>query len=213
MVGADGEVPADPALARLDAALRERTESDRAAFVDTFDATGDPETAWMAREHGPSWYESSYDAWLAPDSILSVEFSVSTYGSGAAHPNHHSDTIVWDLAAGRRLALEDLFRAGSGWLERLSERAVAELEASMGEMGSAEWIREGAGPDPANFDSWSVVAEGIRIVFDPYEVAPYAAGSSVVVVPWSALVGTLDPAGPVAGPSTRRVPSGPPSGP
>lgn len=214
VVGPDGGPPADPGLARLDAALAASAEEDRDAFVDAFGETEpDSLTERMIRETGPSWYEASYDAWLAADSVLSVEVSVSTYGTGAAHPNHGTYTLVWDLGAGRSLALEDLFRAGSAWPEAVSDAAVTILADSMGEMADEEWIRSGAGPDPGNFSAWSVVPGGLRIVFDPYQVASYADGPQTVVVPWASLAGVLDPAAPVATPGGRRVPSGPPGGP
>ncbi len=208
VIGEAGEAPADPALRRLDAALVERIESERAWFAESFgEVERDSVMERMVREMGSSWYESSYDAWMAADSVLNVEATVSTYGSGAAHPNHHTWTLVWDLEAGAELEPGDLFRAGSGWLDTLSQRAVEALQRELGEMSDDEWIRAGAGPELDNFSAWTVVPEGIRIVFDPYQVAAYAAGPRVVIVPWASLASVLDPDAPVATPGSVRLPS------
>lgn len=212
--GAGGDPPADPGLRRLDDALAERVASDREWFLDSFALT-DPDTVLerIVREMGPSWYEAAYDAWIAADSILSVETTVSTYGAGAAHPNHHTWTLVWDLEGGAEVGLPGLFRTGSGWLDTLSQRAVGILVEERLDMTDEGWIRAGAGPELDNFSAWSVVPGGIRIVFDPYQVAAYAAGPQVVVVPWDDLRSVLDPAGPVAAPREGRLPSGPSTGP
>lgn len=208
VIGETGEVPADPPLERLDAALVERIEAERAWFAESFgEVERDSITERIVREMGPSWYESSYDAWMAADSVLNVEATVSTYGSGAAHPNHHTWTLVWDLEAGAELELGDLFRDGSAWLDTLSQRAMKTLQRELVDMSDDEWIRGGAGPELDNFSAWTVVPDGIRIVFDPYQVAAYAAGPQVVVVPWASLGSVLDPDGPVATPGSVRLPS------
>lgn len=203
-----GGSPADPSLERLDAALRERIATDREWFVESFARVGrDSAMERIVREMGPSWYESSYDAWIAAERVLSVEATVSTYGAGAAHPSHHTWTLVWDLEAGAELELEDLFRAQSAWLDTLSRRAVDTLVRERLDMSDEEWIRSGAGPEPENFSAWTVVPGGIRIVFDPYQVAAYAAGPQVVVVPWASLASVLAPDGPVATPGEVGLPS------
>ncbi|MDX1660242.1 MAG: RsiV family protein [Gemmatimonadota bacterium] len=201
VVGPDGAPPADTSLRDLDAALGERIEAEREWFVESFGTTErDSTLERIVSERGPSWYESSYDAWVAAGSILNVEAAASTYGTGAAHPNHHTWTLVWDLESGIELGLADLFEPGSGWIDTLSVRAVTMLCRDLGEGCDDEWIRSGAGPREENFSAWTVVPDGLRVVFDPYQVASYAAGPQVVVVPWAALAPVLAADGPVATP-------------
>lgn len=149
----------------------------------------------------PGW-TSSFDAdgsvlWADPP-ILSMVLNVSVYYAGAAHPGHYAITVVWDAERGRALTTDDLFRAGANWPEVVSELAIPALAADLGEMADAGWIAEGAGPDPANFTRWALVEEGLIVLFDPYQVAPYAAGPQAVTIPRAALDEVADPAGPLA---------------
>jgi hypothetical protein len=150
-------------------------------------------------EAGASAYGSSYEVTHAGDDLVSIVFDAMTYYAGAAHPNHATWTLTWDFGAGRRVMLDDLFRSGTPYLQAISDAAVPELVQVLGpEMADRAWIEEGAAPEPDNYARWSLTREGLRIVFDPYQVAAYAAGPQVVVVRWSALEPLLDPAGPVA---------------
>jgi hypothetical protein len=147
---------------------------------------------------GGSYYESSYEVMLVEEGIASLAFDASVYMAGAAHPNHASWTLTWDFDAGRRVALDELFRPGAPYLQTLSDYAIPVLEGQLAQIADAAWIEEGAAPTAENYARWTLTPEGLRIVFDPYQVAPYAAGPREVVVRWSALEPLLDLRGPVA---------------
>jgi hypothetical protein len=145
---------------------------------------------------------SSFDAdgsvlWAHPP-ILSIVLDVTVFYAGAAHPGHYAITLVWDADRRRALTTDDLFSAGSAWEEVLSEAAIPALESDLEEMADAGWIAEGAGPNPTNFTRWALVGEGLIVFFDPYQVAPYAAGPQAVTIPRAALAEVADPAGPLA---------------
>jgi hypothetical protein len=149
-----------------------------------------------------SYYESEYVVTLATNDLVSVAFGVSTYGEGAAHPNHNTVVFNYDLRAGRQLKLADLFKPNSDYLKVISGYAVKELtEQIRGEMSGddpdTDWIREGAGPKEENYQSWNLSPKGLEITFDPYQVASYAAGPHEVVIPLSALKDLIDPSGPL----------------
>lgn len=145
----------------------------------------------------PSTWEVTWNARFASEALVSLEFDVYVYYTGAAHPNSHTFTLNWAMADRRALELGDLFRDGTAWVDVVSERAIERIGESMGEWAVGnEWVRNGAGPDPANFASWTIDPAGLRIVFDPYQVAPYAAGPQTVTIPWDALVEVLEPDGP-----------------
>ena len=44
---------------------------------------------------------------LAKDDLISVEFTVSSYSAGAAHPNSHTEVVNFDLKNGKLLKLAD----------------------------------------------------------------------------------------------------------
>jgi hypothetical protein len=149
----------------------------------------------------PGW-TSSFEAdgsvlWALPP-ILSIVLDVTVFYAGAAHPGHYAITLVWDAERGRALTPDDLFREGSGWPEVVSREVIPVLQRDLGEMADPAWIAEGAGPVPENFTRWALVEDGLIVFFDPYQVAPYAAGPQVVTIPRAALTEVADPAGPLA---------------
>ena len=147
-------------------------------------------------------WKSSFEAdgsvlWVQPP-ILSMVLDVSVFYAGAAHPGQYAITLVWDAGRGRALAPEDLFRAGSDWPQALSREVIPALERDLGEMADPAWIAEGAGAVPESFARWALVEEGLIVFFDPYQVAPYAAGPQAVTIARAALAEVVDPGGPLA---------------
>lgn len=141
---------------------------------------------------------------VATDDLVSVQFSVSDYYSGAAHPNHHTEVINYDLRRGRALQLADLFKPSALYLRALSDYSVRELKrqarADMPDNPSLldPDIESGAGPNADNYKSWLVTRRGLQLTFDPYQVGPYAAGQRRVFVPYAELREHIDPDGPLA---------------
>lgn len=141
---------------------------------------------------------------LANDQLVNVQFQVSTYYSGAAHPNQHTRVVNYDLKRQRTLALADLFKPEALYLRALSDYCVADLKKQFRQDGFDDpqtfdaGIEEGAAPNADNYQSWLVTRGGLEITFDPYQVAPYAAGPQRVLVPYSALKDFIDPQGPLA---------------
>jgi hypothetical protein len=186
-----GPAAADPAWSGFEALLDAVLAAEIEKFLTNFAAWEAPDSALV----------SSFDAegsvlWARPP-ILSTVLDVSIYHAGAAHPGHYVITLVWDADRRRALTTKDLFAAGSAWPEVLSEAAQPALAADLGEMADSDWIAEGAGPDPANFTRWGLVEEGMLVFFDPYQVAPYAAGPQAVTIPYAALAKVADPTGPL----------------
>ena len=65
-------------------------------------------------------------------------------------------------------------------------------------MIDADMMRSGASERADNYKAWAITKKGLWITFDPYQVAPYAAGPQHVLVPYSALKDVIKPDGPVA---------------
>jgi hypothetical protein len=186
----------DPRLAKMNAELRGTVAKGVAEFRGYFKSYEKP--------MGPvgSYYESEYVVTLAAHDLVSVAFGVSTYGEGAAHPNHNTTVFNYDLRAGKQLKLADLFKPNSDFLKVISDYAIKDLTEQIrgetsGDDPDTDWIREGAGPKEENYKSWNLSPKGLEINFDPYQVASYAAGPHEVVIPLSALKDVLDPNGPL----------------
>ena len=143
----------------------------------------------------------SYTVALAQDDLVSVDFSMSSYYQGAAHPNAFSEPINFDLKNGKQLKLSDLFKPGAKYLATISSYCISDLKKQSKEkdnMLDDSSIQSGAGPSAKNYESWTITKRGIGINFDPYQVGPYAAGPQYVLVPYSALKDLINPDGPVA---------------
>lgn len=128
---------------------------------------------------------------LTPE-IVSVRYDISVYSAGAAHPNAFYKTLTWDVPRATEIPLTSLFRPGVAYLERLSTLAIADLERQFAtdeenfEALSTD-IRAGASPRAEHFAAWTMDGDGLMLWFEPYQVAPYAAGPQQVRIPWSSL--------------------------
>lgn len=142
---------------------------------------------------GGSFLDASYSLTAAGPDWLSLNFFVTVYIDGAAHPYHYTITYTYDLTGNRPLTMADLFQPGSNYLERIANVAIQQLtEREM------LFFPEGADPTEENYRNWNITPEGLLITFDEYQVAPYAAGAQMVTVPSSELADVINPAGPLA---------------
>jgi len=144
---------------------------------------------------GGSFLDVSF-AQLAPyGNLISIQFSISFYSDGAAHPGHYSHTLTYDLEGGAEVPLARLFLSGVDYLTPISDYCVAALRQR--DFGLDDSWLGGASPTEDNYRNWNVTSEGLLITFDEYQVAPYAAGPQEVIVPYAELTGILDPNGPL----------------
>jgi hypothetical protein len=145
-----------------------------------------------------SYYESNYMTELAANDLVSIYFGVSTYYEGAAHPNHNSLVFNYDLKTGQKLNLADLFKPNSDYLSVISDYSIKALMKQKAPDPDADWIKEGAGAKEENYKSWNITRQGLKVTFDPYQVASYAEGPHEVVIPYAVLKDVIDPNGPLA---------------
>ena len=125
--------------------------------------------------------------------VISVYFQISEYYSGAAHPFPFSAVLNYDVRNQQVLDLSDLFQPNAEYLRVISEYVTNELSGE-------EWFTftDGVLPEAENYQIWNLTPEGLLITFDPYMVAPYAAGFIKVVVPYDEFIGIVNPEGVLA---------------
>lgn len=132
-------------------------------------------------------YRTTYDI----RGYISIPMSVTEYMAGAAHPNNYLRTFVYDKKTGEEVELDDLF-SSEDYLEQLSSlsREVLENEGVVKEnnMETSDWFFEGTAPDEQNFQMFYLTPEHLVIVFNPYQIAPFAAGVIEAEIPLSRLV-------------------------
>ena len=130
---------------------------------------------------------------LVSPQLVSIQLKVTTYLQGAAHLNTTSRALNYDLQAGHTLALADLFRPGSPYLQTISDACLQDLRARQ----VLTW-EDGALPREENFQVWNLTPEGLLVTFDEYRVTDYNAGPQTVLIPYTAFQDIAAPGGPLS---------------
>lgn len=132
----------------------------------------------------------AFTSYSLTDEVFSFAFEVFCFYAGAAHPNHWTISMNFDLKKGKLLALKDLFNPKEKYLEKISKYCIADLkeQANMSGYEADDFmLTEGAGPKDSNFMNFNLLQKGLQITFDPYQVAPYVVGTQYVTIPYKAL--------------------------
>lgn len=199
----DAEYPQIEGDARFDGFNREARNliaKDVAAFKSAETEVEGDEPVDLPAETQNSSLNGGYDFRYATDDLISVEFGEGTYSRGAAHGNHLTQVLNYDVKNKKKLALADLFIDKSKYLTAISNYCMKELKERAKKEDSMileDQIESGAGPRADNYRAWAITKKGLWITFDPYQVAAYAAGPQNVLVPYSALKDIIKPDGPI----------------
>jgi hypothetical protein len=180
---------------------RSLISKDVAAFKTAESETEGDEPLDLPAETQNSSLNAGYDFRYATDDLISLEWGEGTYERGAAHGNHLTQVLNYDVKKGKKLALADLFIDKSKYLTAIANYCMKELKDRAKKpdtMILEDQIESGAGPRADNYRAWSITKKGLWITFDPYQVAAYAAGPQYVLVPYSALKDIIRPDGPIA---------------
>lgn len=148
------------------------------------EATGEP-NPWSA--------EVDYEILRQDMQMIVVAFNYYTY-TGGAHPNSSSETFNFLMPEGRRIEFGEIFSPRG--IRRVSDISIARLKQELGGpdgVGDMDWIRRGAGPNARNFASYALLANELKVTFDAYQVAAYAAGPQEVSIPLSNLRDVMRP--------------------
>jgi hypothetical protein len=156
------------------------------AFVEDQIAQFKSDTAWVT--------DPSLDSAAAGSLSLSVDyrevvssyadtyvFTVSTY-TGGAHGLQVTRTFAYDKL-GTPIALNTLFANPDTGLAKVA--AFVQGELTKKDISDPQWIKDGAAATAENYQSFIISDEGVTFVFDPYQVAPYAAGTQNILVPFA----------------------------
>lgn len=131
-----------------------------------------------------SLYElkATYTITRPSDAALTVAWEVSSY-TGGAHGNLDIITNTYDVKTGKTVDLYDLFKDLDTALNEMSSYSYKKLAENTEDMSNEDMLRGGTTPDADNFSSFALTPAGIRIFFQPYQVAPWAAGKQIVDIP------------------------------
>ncbi|GHU83022.1 hypothetical protein FACS189468_7810 [Spirochaetia bacterium] len=139
------------------------------------------------------WYYEETQQFTRYFSIAVVEKNWSEF-TGGAHGNYSTRYLVIDLDRAEKLHWEKLIKEGErSVLTRLMEdelRLFSELPP--GKPLSEGYYFEDTIEAPSNF---FLTPQGLGFQWDPYEIAPYAAGTVRVIIPYERLRDILSPRG------------------
>jgi hypothetical protein len=175
-----GQVPVvnEPSAEKLNPLLKMAVTEELDGFKKNFTDWDIPPE--MANAVSFMWVR--YDAPLITSQIASFRFYVDYYMAGAAHPNHYFKVVNFDLEKGKAVTTKSLFKDLPKALTSLSKLCKASLDKP-----DFPLFEEGLEVKEENFKNWNLTENGLRLSFDPYQVAPYAAGPQEVLIPYSEL--------------------------
>lgn len=116
-------------------------------------------------------------------------FSEAAY-TGGAHGLQVRRTFSFNKE-GQLLTVSNLFSNGLDGLGAFSKLVQKELMKREG--AQADWIADGAGAKPENYQSFVITDAGVTILFDPYQVAPYSDGAIDISIPASSFSSIANP--------------------
>ena len=120
--------------------------------------------------------------------LVAVEFINSSY-TGGAHGNGGTSAALVDLRSGRSVPPSFVFAPGDEWRRTVAALVLADLKKQFVDKPGFDESTEPANlakllRDPGR---WLFKADGLTIIFNAYDVGPYAAGSYDVDIPYASL--------------------------
>lgn len=108
-------------------------------------------------------------------------FTITTY-TGGAHGLQVTRTFAFD-EYGAPIAVSDLFSNADAGLKSVATFVQSELTKK--KISDADWIKDGAAANQDYYRNFIIGDTGVTFIFDPYQVASYAAGTQNILVPFS----------------------------
>jgi hypothetical protein len=136
---------------------------------------------------------NSYAKVLVQDSSLTT-LEVGGYSyQGGAHGASATFFINWDTKANKDIALDDLFE--TGYQDKLKSIAEAIFRKDEKLSDTASLANDYFFKDNkfALNDNFSITPTGLKFIYNQYEIKPYAAGITTLVIPYSQIKSLLQP--------------------
>jgi hypothetical protein len=134
----------------------------------------------------------TYDLFQFSQDVRSVKLNLSDY-TGGAHPNLNFQTFTFDLANQKVLALTDIFQDGVNPWPTLAPIVEQDVTTQLGEAADPQWIQQGTGENPDNYQNFALTPDSLVFFFPPYQVVAYAYGPVTVNIPLAGLSSLLKP--------------------
>jgi hypothetical protein len=132
-----------------------------------------------------TYISGSFEILANAHDIVSIRFPVFFCPRSAAHPSHWFRVLNFQLHPGVALSLHHVFAQIDDALRLLQHHCAGKLHLSLDHPGIA--------PGPDTFRLFNLTPDGLLLTFQEYQVAPYVAGLTQVLVPWPTLQPHLNP--------------------
>ena len=106
------------------------------------------------------------------------------YFTGGAHPNHEIVTINYNKRTNSFIKIENLLEKNKDILDIFSKISRINLINNPG-ITVTSMMYEGTKPIKDNFKNFVFTKDGILLLFNYYQVAPYSQGEFQIIVPYS----------------------------
>lgn len=127
-----------------------------------------------------------------PGFASGIVFAIYEY-TGGANGNGRWQTFLYREADSTPLSLADLFAPGSNPYATLASVVPGLLQATYGASLDMDWVMDGTGEDPFNYQHFALTPTSLIFYFDEYQVGPGALGPAQVEVPLADISGILIP--------------------
>ena len=121
------------------------------------------------------------------DKTVTIVLNISDYFGGAAHPNSYASPVTVSRTTGLLVSPKDFFKTGTNYIGILSQKAKPVLQGRLKD----DFVVAGAEAKSENYEHIYLTNEHVVVIFNPYQVAPYAAGIQEVKIPRSELQAIL----------------------
>lgn len=174
---------------KVAAAVEQWSEEEKGLFAESMEAlvkTAGQEAKDRGDEFIPYSTSQNVEITRLDANVISFRYRTNDY-TGGAHGNYGYFGATFDAQTGNRLSLADLVNDKEAFKQKAVEYSLENLKGRKEELGLFDDYESAVRQDWENSDglSWYLDAAGITVVFNPYEIAPYAAGSIYVTLPYS----------------------------
>jgi hypothetical protein len=146
------------------------------------------------KEDGYYMYDNTYDyEALQNKNLLIIMKDGYVYPLGAAHGQPIKEYFKIDVTTGQFYTLQNLFKKDSKFMDRINSIIKKQIDDKSKD--SNYMIFDGSFTGIRADQGFTVTKDGLEIYFDPYEIAPYAAGFPAFDIPYSELSDILDTQG------------------
>lgn len=174
----------------------EKVDSTLSAFASNSIELFKQETANTYRNHEDNWpYELhiDYEIVFKTSRHLSILFRESKY-LGGPQPDSTIYTFNFNLEEGKELALKDLFKRSSTYLEIISKYVYDQIIENnvLGLKLERYWVIQGTAALESNYKHFLFTENGIIIVLEKNQVGPAAIGEPQIVIPFDVFTSQIE---------------------